>query len=138
MDLGTIRDYYDINDRGVQNDLCSVIGFFIALRGILKVRRGGLLWGGVPCGPFVFISSGTTKRTRANPEGDGAVECVRIGNVLAARFCLLALVGICRGVWFCVEQPASSVMPYFPPMKALLDFGDMNIMQTFSTRLWSP
>lgn len=42
----------DISHRP-QDDFCGVTGFILALRDTLRLRPGGLLWAGHPCGPLL-------------------------------------------------------------------------------------
>ena len=39
---------------------------------------------------------------------------VKLGNLLAARCCLLILLAICRGLIFVLEQPDGSAFPFHP------------------------
>lgn len=36
-----------------QDDFCSVRGFVLSIRDTLRVKKGGMLWCGHPCGPFL-------------------------------------------------------------------------------------
>ena len=48
------------------------------------------------------MSSSVTKRsTDMGIFGDESVRCVVEGNLIAARFALLAMVAAVRGVWWC-------------------------------------
>ena len=85
------------------------IGLMTAVRCVLRLRRGGCLWGGLPCSAHVWIASGTTGKSPSFPRGDMSVPCTRKGNCLAARFCLLALLAIARQVYWGGEQPGTSV-----------------------------
>ena len=50
----TCRQWYDWeSSRGSSNDFLSNTGFCFALRDVLRLRRGALLWGGLPCGPWL-------------------------------------------------------------------------------------
>lgn len=44
-----LRQWYDWQGRGEVNDFRSTAGFLWAIRDTMRLRRGGLLWGGVPC-----------------------------------------------------------------------------------------
>ena len=63
--------------------------------------------------PFLR-SSGSTLRTRKNPEGRPDSRSVRDGNILACRAFLICLICATRGILFVLEQPRSSVMEYHP------------------------
>lgn len=47
--LALPRQWFDWEGRGEDNDFLSTTGFLWALRDTLRLRRGGLLWGGLPC-----------------------------------------------------------------------------------------
>ena len=64
-------------------------------------------------------SCGSTFRTRANPEGRPDSKAVYEGNVLACRTLIICLLCACRGIWFVLEQPHSSVMEFHPCFQAL-------------------
>lgn len=104
-----IRDYYDITSRET-DDLLSPGGFLLAIRQTLRLKPGALLWGGVPCSSWVFMSSSVSGRRKMCPDGDTSQPCVQQGTQLMTRFMLLALLAACRGVYWCIEQPGSSVM----------------------------
>ena len=128
------RDYYDVVSRPTLNNILTLPGYMVALRQTLRLVAGGLLWGGVPCSSFVFLSSGTTGRKKDNPMG-WDTPSVRMGNLTALRFMLLVAVAMCRGSFWAIEQPGSSVLPYVPSIKAFLDMKDV---QHFFQRLSGP
>lgn len=73
----------------------------------------------------VWVSRGTTGKTRSNPRGvqqGGSYrhECVRLGNLLAARFALCVLVCLARQVYWVTEQPVSSLAQYLPYLEMVL------------------
>lgn len=59
-------------------------------------------------------------RSPSNPLGRRDSECVRNGNLLAARTLLLLLVCAAKGVWFVLEQPSSSIMERLPLFQRFL------------------
>lgn len=59
---GARAQYYDWEARGAENDFLSTVGFLWALRDTMRLQRGALLWGGLPCCSWVWISSGTHLR----------------------------------------------------------------------------
>lgn len=64
--------------------------------------------------------------------GDESVPSVAIANCLAARFALIAMVAVIQGLWWCVEQPSSSLLPECPYMAHIMT----NMMPAFSCRTW--
>ena len=47
------------------------MGFTNAVKLVMRLRPGGLLWMAVVCSSFVFTSSSNTHRTLDNPEARG-------------------------------------------------------------------
>lgn len=78
----------------------------------MRCKVGSLAFMGLPCSAHVFMSSGTTRKSRSNPRGDMTTSCGRHGNLLASRTAILVLVCVARRVWWGVEQPATSVAPF--------------------------
>ena len=72
---------------------------------------------------------------------------VRLGNVLAVRSCILLLLGHLGGVGWTVEQPTSSLLPWFPPVARLFALAQPTCTSTYlgafgsatvkPVRLWS-
>lgn len=114
-----LRDYYELSDRGDENDLTGVVGFLMAVRLILQVVVCGLVFGGHPCSSFVWISSATTGRSANTPVGNQS-KTTLYGNLLLSRWILLCMLATCRNVYWLTEQPGSSVMRFFPRMAKLL------------------
>jgi hypothetical protein len=65
---------------------------------------------------------GTAKRYAWCPTGDESIPSVALGNLLAHRCVLLAMLAHSRGVIFLLEQPVSSVMNCLPRWADLLSF----------------
>lgn len=51
--------------------------------------------------------------------GDTRHHSVRVGNLLAGRAAVLALLCAAKMCWWVLEQPQSSVMEYLPIMQSL-------------------
>lgn len=97
------------------NNLLTVAGMMQAVKDTLRLREGGLLFGGVPCSSWVWLSCPTHMRHVAIL-GDSRQEMVRIGNILGARFCLLAGLALVIGAHWAVEQPSTSRFIHYPYM----------------------
>ena len=97
------RQFYEILDRGERNDLLSLFGphfhithqfrveffstlillrtgFLSALKLTLQVREEGLITGGPPCGPWVFINSSTHRRQKDDVFGNQDSPYVQASN----------------------------------------------------------
>ena len=115
-----LRQPYDIDRDQVFNDLLSAPGMVKALALALRLQQRGLLFAGLPCSSYIFISSATHKRTITNPWGEEAWRFVKDGNCLGSRFALLVCVAIARGATWLVENPQSTRIFWLPPLKWLL------------------
>ena len=56
-------------------------GFYQAVLGCLRVRAGGLMTLGPPCGSYVWINSNTHGRSRDEPFGDESKQYVQMGSL---------------------------------------------------------
>ena len=108
--------WFDI-DVEPSHDMLSVIGIAIAIRIALSVIPGGVVWFGVPCSTFVWMSRGHTKRSRQNPLGDLARVDVRRANRIARIVVVICQVLAKRGVFSVMEQPAGSLLWRAPRMR---------------------
>lgn len=83
-------------------------------------ENGFLCWLAVVCSSFVAVNLATSKRSPACPYGDVRLPHVKLGNCLLSRSILVAMVCTCLGATWVLEQPGSSVLPWFPRFEALL------------------
>lgn len=90
-----------------------------AIRDTMRLRRGGLLWGGVPCCSWIWVSSGTHGRY-ISIMGDQRTDFVRSGNCISTRFTMLAMLALVLGCNYAVEQPSSSLLIYWPYIQFLV------------------
>lgn len=120
--------------KGELHDVTTPQGFLLALKGVVRVRYNGLLWLGVPCNSWIFMSSSTTKRASSEHGimGNEDVRAVALGNCIAARVALLCMVAVVRGIFWCAEQPGSSCLKDCPYMSHVLTCMGPNFMQ----RMW--
>ena len=92
----------------------------LLIQSTLRVAPGGLVMMGTPCSAHVWVSCGSTHKSRANPRGDISVEAVRQGNGIATRAAMIILLAIARNLYWATEQPGSSCMVYMEAMKRAL------------------
>jgi hypothetical protein len=100
--------------------LRGVAGFRNALKLVLSIRKGGLLWMAIVCSSFVFANSSNTKRCLANPLGDTMYEPVAEGNLMADIGAFFMSLASSRGVEVCIENPACSMLFKYPPLLNVL------------------
>ena len=103
-------------DTSPLQDLATDNGFLDATRLVLGLKHKGLLWCGTPCSSWVFLSRGSTGRSRERPLGEEERECVRVANLLVSRVAILIYLAVSRGAVWVLEQPASSIMTCHPRM----------------------
>lgn len=101
-------------------NLLGQFGFLLAANYIPHLRASGVLWVGIPCSSWVFMSMGSTKRHFLRPQGQSHLKCTREGNALARRLCYLLELASRKKCFWVVEQPTSSLLFRYRPMRALL------------------
>ncbi|CAK9039939.1 unnamed protein product [Durusdinium trenchii] len=85
----------DIEIDPVGMDLTTDQGFANALFQVANLEPGSASMSAPVCSTFVFMSFGSRLRSKLNPLGKVDLECVRVGNLLAARACVLCLLCAC-------------------------------------------
>ena len=96
-------------------------GFLLYLQYILRCVPGALVFAGIPCSAHIWMSQGTTKKSRRRPLGDPDVKMARDGNALACRWALGIAVAVVRQVLWAGEQPSSSVLPFLDCVQFILN-----------------
>ena len=120
MIMNQLRQGYERENDFVLNDLLRPAGFIVAVAGTLRIVEQGLLMGGLPCSSYIFMSSGTHRRSVDSPWGHEAYRFVFEGNQLGSKFLLLCFLAVVRQVKWFVENPQSSVVHALPPLRFLL------------------
>ena len=102
-------------------DLLTPQGFCLAISLVLRMGIGGrgLLWLAPVCSTWIFLSTGTTLRSKINPSGDTSLRCVREANTMTSRCVLLMALADAMNITYILEQPTSSVMVYYDRMQWL-------------------
>lgn len=133
-----MRLTYDRN-RYHDQDLESTLGFFLALQSTLRIRKGGLLFLGVPCSSFTWVSASRHKRKFENPHGDLGQSFVVAGNKICTRAVLLVMVMLVRAGFYFIENPMRSAIVHYPYIRYLLQLQnlDCHFLETRITR-WCP
>ena len=57
-------------------------GWFRGVQWTLRLGEDGLLHGGPPCGTYVWVNRGSSKRSALSPDGDLSVPSVGLANLL--------------------------------------------------------
>ncbi|CAE7206688.1 unnamed protein product [Symbiodinium microadriaticum] len=129
----TDRQEFDIKKRGVENDILSVTGLAVAVKYVLQLKPGALLYCAVPCASYSFMSSSRHRRTLDNPLGDISSSWVRGQNTLACRVALLLILALVRRVHIFVEHPSSSLLPNLP---WFCDISSLNSPELFNLKFF--
>ena len=109
---------------GHHHDIGSMAGLVRALDATLALREAAVLWLGIPCSTFVWMSSSRHKRTPTAPFGNP--KYTKKANILVLRAMFLAIVATLRGVYVGIEQPSSSMLMYVPHLRMLAALAGMN------------
>ncbi len=73
------------------------------------------------CSSWTFLNRGTSGRHRSMPLGRFCLhEYVREANVMVSRCTLLAWAALAVGAFYCLEQPAGSLLQYHPRWQQLI------------------
>ena len=129
---------YDYMTRHEDHNLLTTLGLLLGIQQVLRLRKTGLLWLGVPCNSFGFMCSAVHKRSTLRPFGDEEHGFVQEGNTLATRAALLALLGLCRGSYYFVENPSCSLLLHFPYFKFVLALDRLGckLTNSITVRWW--
>lgn len=101
-------------------DFIGTLGFVAVIAGLRSIIEGGLCWFGLPCSTWIFMSRGSTKRTRLRPRGQRRFKKVREANKMARRVVYACRYVEAKGAYWVIEQPISSLVVLYPPMRSLL------------------
>ena len=94
------------------HDALEIEGFATAVYMLLRLRPGALLYAGLPCASYTWMSSSRHCRSAECPEGDTTKDWVRKHNCLGYRLGLLVLLGLARRVHIFIEHPKKSCLPH--------------------------
>ena len=90
-------------------DFLTPVGFLGAICGVMMMHRGGVLLGAPPCSTWVFMSMSSTGR-HLDVMGNTHSPYVQAQNALVGRLIYVLALCMDRGIFWLIEQPASSVM----------------------------
>jgi len=91
------------------SDFLSPEGLLGAILAVMLMHRGGVLLGAPPCSTWVFMSSFSTGRY-LHVLGNVSNSYIAAQNALVGRLIYILALCIERGIYWLIEQPASSVM----------------------------
>ena len=119
--ISDLRLTFD-KDRKSFEDILTTHGFFQCMQHTLRVAEKGLIFLGVPCNSFSWMSSSQHDRGEHNGWMGNVsnFEWVGLMNVIATRAAIFMAVGIARRIYFMVENPDRSSLPNYPYFDYLL------------------
>ena len=104
-------------------DGCNIntpTGFNRAMSFALRVKRHGSVWAAPVCASWIWIARSGSGRSAKTPGGDTGIDRVRDGNMMVVRLVMIFLVCWARGVHLWLENPMSTIIHEFSPLKELL------------------
>ena len=133
-------------DHQVTMDLLTPMGLVLAVRVACSIRPGGCMWLAPPCSSWVWLTRHSSGREICI-EGDVTSSAIVAQNALAERVAFLLALCSSRGVYWIVEQPASSVLWNYPAIRqrlqedglmhpTVLDMGAFGGSSVKPTHLW--
>lgn len=91
------------------HNILEYTGFALFIQAFLELVPMAMVFIGLPCSTFVFMSRGTTKRYAENAWlGNEDLACVRAANIIAKRVVMLCKMLTLRLVQYVIEQPMTS------------------------------
>ncbi|CAK8999286.1 Putative rhamnose biosynthetic enzyme 1 [Durusdinium trenchii] len=111
---------FEINMDPSTMDILTDAGFANAVYYTLRTRVGGASLHAPVCSTWVFMSRGSTLRSKSQPLGRPDSLKVQEGNVMTARVMVLCVLAAATASWWVVEQPSSSIMEYHPTFQKTL------------------
>lgn len=103
-------------------NILSLHGFFTCLQRVLRLEEHALLFLGVPCNSFTWISCSQHGRCEDNDFMGNRhdYDWVETMNIVATRAALCIALAIARRCYFMIENPKQSCLPSFPYFDYLL------------------
>ena len=119
--FGMLSSTFEKQNDPEGQDVTTDKGMGILLYMIARVEPGGIVWLGPPCSSWVWLSRSTTKRSASKVEGDTTVPSVAEANAIANIVADIMRVCHALGVFYVVEQPRTSLLFDYSPMRSALD-----------------
>ena len=102
------------------HDICTNDGFDRAVRFVMQIKEGGLLWAAPVCSSWVWMNSCKCKRSRRDGFiGDLTYAPVQVGNSMANATVFLMDLAHQRGVRVALENPTGSKIFKYKPLVEL-------------------
>lgn len=114
--VGFDKSYHDNGEM----DILTERGWRNAVLLTLRVRQHGSIWLAPVCSTWVWVGRFGSGRTAKHAGGNVLNQRTRIGNMMVVRCVLLMLLAWARGVHLWLENPHSTLIHEFSPLKEFL------------------
>ncbi|CAK9111848.1 unnamed protein product, partial [Durusdinium trenchii] len=129
---------FDVRIDPQSMDLLSPQGFANALHAVCCLKPGSAALAAPVCSTFVFMSRGSTHRSKTNPLGRKDSKACVDGNILTARTLILLTLAAAKCCFWVLEQPMTSVMEYHPLFQKALRMLNMRRMSISMSHYGAP
>ena len=120
----------------VRQNILDTTGYSNMICHVLNLRPGSGAWVAPVCSSWVYMSRGSTGRTKSNPLGWIQYESVVNQNILVARTVLLLLLCQTRKIWWCMEQPTGSLLERHPLFQQFLKLPGVSCHRLSTAMAW--
>lgn len=120
LEAGRSAVPFELVDDPFTQDILTPEGFTNAIFNTLRLEEGSGLFQAPVCSTWVFMSRGSTLRSNSRPLGRTDSQKVHDGNIMTSRCMILCILAAAKGVWWLVEQPATSIMELHPSFQIAL------------------
>ena len=103
-----------------EQNICTVLGFALAIQKTLRLAESGLLYVALPCTSFTWVSKSRHRRSAQKPLGNVRSKWVQQHNLIACRVSILLALCLARKIFWMIEHPRSSIVFQLPWIRALL------------------
>ena len=103
-----------------RHDVTQPEGIKIAINYLCRCRPHSLIWLGIVCSSWVFVGRSNAGRYGWWPEGDGTKAYTQLHNHIAQAGVHLASLAYHLGLIYVVENPITSVLFDWDPMRLML------------------
>ncbi|CAJ1447512.1 unnamed protein product [Effrenium voratum] len=128
---------FDVCNDCVRQDFTSPFGFSNALYWALCLQPGSGKLTAPICSTWVWISRGSTGRSRDRPLGSPERSpAVATANTLVSRLMIILMICSAKGIFWVLEQPQSSLMEWHPDFQKFLKLPGMIVHKVSTSMQW--
>lgn len=136
LEAGRRAISFDIVHDNVRQNILTDSGFANALYWCCNLAPGGGKVTAPVCATWVWLSRGSTLRSKTCPLGRCDSEVVQEANIMFGRLMILLMICSAKKVWWILEQPHSSIMHYHPLFQRFLQLRGVEVRKLFTCMGW--